>query len=63
MKALARQGARVRISGWLFWDQRHPERLPSRQGSAATRGTLWEVHPVTGIEVFSAGRWIDVRGE
>jgi hypothetical protein len=60
-KALARQGARVRITGWLLWDHEHPEELPAHKGEAATRGTLWEVHPVTRIELFSAGRWVEWR--
>ena len=25
-----------------------------------TRGTIWEIHPVTKIEVYQGGRWIDL---
>jgi len=53
--ALAKQGAKVRIYGWLFLD---PEHLPEL---SKTRGTLWEVHPVTKIEVFTSGQWVEAR--
>ncbi len=48
---LARDGAAVRISGWAMYDQEHPEQV------GKTRATLWEVHPVTKIEVWSGGEW------
>lgn len=48
---LAGQRAHVRISGWLMWDQDHPEQV------GVTRGTLWEVHPIHVIQYFSGGRW------
>lgn len=51
LERLARQHARVRVTGWLLFDQEHPEQL------GKTRATLWEIHPITKIEVFSAGRW------
>jgi len=41
----------VRISGWLMLDQEHPEQI------GKTRGTLWEVHPITRIEVKDANGW------
>ena len=51
---LARDRARVRVSGWLLWDQEHPEQI------GKTRGTLWEIHPFHRFEVFSGGRWRDL---
>ncbi len=44
---------RVRLSGWLLYD--HPyDKLPSRWMLAreAVRRTGWEIHPVTGIELW-----------
>ncbi len=43
--------AKVRISGWLMWDPEHPEQI------GKTRATLWEIHPIHKIEVFSSGKW------
>jgi hypothetical protein len=51
LSRLAKDRARVRISGWLMWDQEHPEQI------GQTRGTLWEIHPIHMIEVYSGGRW------
>ncbi len=48
---LIRSKARFRISGWLTWDQEHPEQI------GKTRGTLWEVHPIHRIEVSSGNQW------
>ena len=59
LTSLARQGAKVRVSGWLLWDQEHPEELPEHKGDKATRGTLWEIHPITKIEVYTGGRWVE----
>jgi len=45
---------RVRVSGWLLLDQEHPEQI------GKTRGTVWEVHPVTRFEVQRNGRWLSL---
>jgi hypothetical protein len=42
----------IRVSGWLMLDQMHPERV------GGNRQTLWEVHPILGIEVKRAGTWV-----
>ncbi|HEX7677057.1 MAG TPA: hypothetical protein VF713_02960 [Thermoanaerobaculia bacterium] len=61
-------GDLVRIRGWLTWDQEHPELLHSRTTKKgkllhATRGTLWEVHPVLEIDVKDAkGKWVAIDG-
>ncbi len=41
----------VRISGWLFLDPFHTNHL------GRYRKTLWEVHPITTIEVYQQGEW------
>ena len=44
----------VRTSGWLMQDKAH-------QGGIGTqRATLWEVHPITRIEVQKNGHWVDL---
>ena len=44
----------VRISGWLMFDPAHRNHL------GRYRKTLWEIHPVTRIEVWQGGSWVDV---
>lgn len=51
IRKLVRDSTEVRVSGWLLFDQEHPEQL------GKTRGTLWEIHPVMRIEVRQDGRW------
>jgi uncharacterized protein YraI len=48
-------GQEVRISGWLMLDPEHQDMINS-----GLRSTLWEVHPVTKIEVFKDGQWVDL---
>jgi hypothetical protein len=49
---------RVRVYGWLFYDDPH-----SGDGSVGTwRGTAWEIHPVTRIEVFENVNWREIPG-
>jgi hypothetical protein len=45
----------VRISGWLMLDPEHADMV----GSA--RGTIWEVHPITRIEVWKNGAWVNLE--
>lgn len=54
LQRLAKDNARVRISGWIMWDQEHPDQV------GQTRGTLWEVHPIHKIEVYSGGEWVNL---
>ena len=49
---VSRRRERVRVGGWLLLDQEHPEQV------GRTRGTIWEIHPVTSFEVFRGGRWV-----
>jgi hypothetical protein len=39
-------GRNVCITGWLLYDYEHPPQL------GHTRGTLWELHPITGIALL-----------
>ncbi len=51
LEHLAGERARVRATGWLMWDEEHPEEV------GKSRGTQWEVHPVTNFEVASGSGW------
>jgi hypothetical protein len=44
----------VRISGWSLLDPEHRAHL------GKYRSTLWEIHPITKIEVFENGQWVDL---
>lgn len=44
----------VRISGWTMLDPEHRAHL------GKYRSTLWELHPITKIEVFKDGQWTSV---
>jgi len=46
--------APVRIAGWLMFDPDHPNHL------GKYRSTLWQIHPITRIEVFKDGAWVDL---
>ena len=46
---------KVRISGWLMLDPEHQDMI-----SEALRSTLWEIHPITKIEVWDNGSWVDI---
>lgn len=49
---------RVRVTGWLLFDRSHLEQSENmRPGNPRNwRGTAWEIHPITAIEVLSP-RW------
>ena len=51
LSQLKRQRAKVRIAGWLLFDQDHLNEVSN------SRATAWEIHPITKIEVFSGGEW------
>jgi hypothetical protein len=44
----------IRISGWTLLDPEHRAHL------GKYRSTLWEIHPITKIEVFRDGQWVDL---
>ena len=43
--------AQVRISGWILLDPEHPDQV------GKTRATIWEIHPILKVEVFTSGQW------
>ncbi|MFI5228910.1 MAG: hypothetical protein ACHQWU_07560 [Gemmatimonadales bacterium] len=46
----AHDGTKVRVSGWLMLDPEHPsDARPDAAGHQASRGTIWEIHPVMKI--------------
>lgn len=44
----------IRVSGWLMMDPQHKGHL------GTFRNTLWEIHPITRIEVMRNGSWVDL---
>ncbi len=53
LKGLAKRHEKVRISGWLLFDQEHLDKIGIR------RLTAWEIHPITKLEIQRLGLWID----
>jgi len=51
--ALAAKGAKVRITGWPMYDEEHHNMIV-----AGNRGTLWELHPITNIQVSTTTGWV-----
>jgi uncharacterized protein YgiM (DUF1202 family) len=51
-------GKKVRISGWLMLDPEHQDMIDHGQ-----RSTLWEIHPVTKIEVMKNGQFVDLDSQ
>ena len=54
LETIAASRVKVRISGWVMFDPEHPPHL------GKTRGTLWEVHPVTRIQYWTGTDWQDL---
>ena len=52
LKPVVDHKEKVRVGGWLTWDQEHKEQLRK------TRRTLWEVHPIHLIQVFRGDQWV-----
>jgi len=48
-------GQPIRIFGWLMLDPEHQDMI-----TEGLRSTLWEIHPITRIEVFQNGQWTDL---
>ena len=44
----------VRISGWLMFDPEH------RNHMGKYRKSMWEIHPITRIEVWKNDKWVDL---
>jgi hypothetical protein len=55
LAALVSTHVRVRVRGWLMFDQMHPESV------GLNRATLWEVHPILQLAWRSpAGDWVSL---
>jgi hypothetical protein len=52
--AFVDSSTQVRISGWLMFDIEHTNVIGKQ------RATVWEVHPITRIEVQKDGQWVDL---
>jgi hypothetical protein len=46
----------MRVTGWLMYDPDHPDQV------GTSRGTVWEIHPVTKLEKWNGSGWT-VLGE
>jgi hypothetical protein len=56
LQKLVNTNTQVRISGWLMYDFQHVSEIGTE------RATVWEVHPITRIEVADGkGGWTDVE--
>lgn len=58
--------SRVRVTGFLMLDPVHPSHIEGKCTSNCAnrkffRATLWELHPVTKIEVWIDGEWVDLN--
>lgn len=51
----AHSPGRIRVYGFLFYDEAHAT------GASTWRGTAWEIHPITKIEVFENGAWTELH--
>jgi hypothetical protein len=51
---LVREKSKVRIAGWLTWDQEHQPHV------GHSRISLWEIHPIHTIQVLSGNKWMDL---
>jgi len=65
VKAVSNAGDSVRISGWLMfdpehWDQMYRYDVTNPATASKYRFTLWEIHPVTRIEVRRQGAWLSL---
>jgi uncharacterized protein YgiM (DUF1202 family) len=47
----------VRISGWLIYDWEHVGVIGTQ------RATVWEVHPITRIQIQQNGQWVDLDSQ
>jgi len=54
LEEIANDRVKVRISGWVMYDPEHPNFM------GKTRGTLWEIHPVTRIQYWIGTGWKDL---
>ena len=55
LTALVDSTTPVRISGWLMYDSEHIGAIGTQ------RAAVWEVHPITKIEVQTNGQWVNAE--
>jgi uncharacterized protein YgiM (DUF1202 family) len=51
LREWARDRKKVQVSGWLMLDPEHPTDATGTAHKHASRGTIWEIHPVMKIEL------------
>jgi len=54
LDAVVNKNVPVRISGWLFYYYEHVSLIGSQ------RASVWEIHPITKIEVQRNGQWVNL---
>jgi hypothetical protein len=54
LNAVVNKNVPVRISGWLLYDYEHVPAIGSQ------RASVWEIHPITKIEVKRNGQWVNL---
>jgi len=54
LDAVVNKNVPVRISGWLLYDYEHVPVIGTQ------RASVWEVHPITKIEVKRNGQWVNL---
>ena len=54
LEQIAASRVKVKISGWVMYDPEHPDKI------GTTRGTLWEIHPITRIQYWTGTDWTDL---
>jgi hypothetical protein len=54
LNRLIKQKAKFRVTGWLMLDPEHPDQI------GQTRGSIWEIHPITKIEVLNGSKWVEI---
>jgi hypothetical protein len=63
VKQVVAAGDTIRVSGWLMFDPEHWDQMFGyAPGDTVTKGkariTLWEIHPVTRLEIRRNGSWV-----
>ena len=54
LDAVVNKNVPVRISGWLLYDYEHIPVIGTQ------RASVWEIHPITKIEVQKNGQWVNL---
>jgi hypothetical protein len=49
---IAKAGLPVAVSGWIMFDPEHPDQV------GQTRGTIWEIHPVMQLQIYTTSGWV-----